>query len=169
MTYEKYEKTETHFWVVDLELKIDLKGELGECEKDYFPDGALCCELYLKQDVLHGPSTYYDPTGQVLSVTWYVEGSKVGKVRRYFPNGKLYSLERFVEGKMHLAQEYYYLDGSLKTVISYHEGIFDGETKLFWPDGTLKRFVVFSKGEKKSDTLYNEEGNLIGDTEKALS
>ncbi len=169
MSRDKYEKIGKQFRILDEELGIDLEGNLEFSEKEHFPDGQLRFESYRKEEKLHGPSIYYDKSGQILSETWYFEGGKVGKVYRFFSTGELYSLERFVKGVPHLAQEYYYLDGTLKTIIHYEKGVFHGETKLFWPDGTLKRHAVFSNGKKQSDEFYDEEGHLIGDTKKALS
>ncbi|NGX38059.1 MAG: hypothetical protein K1000chlam2_01228 [Chlamydiae bacterium] len=169
MTQEKYETTEREFWIEDEELNIDLKGDLEFLEKEDFPTGELRYEAYRKGEKLHGPSFFYSKSGQLLSQTWYYEGTKIGKVRRYYPTGQLYSLERYVDGVFHLAQEYFYLDGSLKTLIHFDKGVFDGETKLFWPDGIVKRLTVFSHGKKQVDEFYDEEGNLIGDFERSLS
>lgn len=150
MTQERYELEGNQFWVVDSELGLNLQGECDAAK-------------------LHGPSLFYDMSGQLLSKTWFFEGKKVGKAYRYYCSGELYSLERFIHGLPHLAQEYYYPDGMLKTMIQYDKGILHGETVLYWPDGALKRKCHFSHGKMEADRFYDEEENCIGAIEKALS
>lgn len=169
MKREVYEVEEKEISIVDDELGIDLQSEFEFVDRGYFPDGELRYETHRKGEKLHGPSVFYGKEGGVLSQTWYYEGAKVGKAFRYYPNGEVYCIERFVDGLPHGLQEYFYLDGSMRTSISYEHGKFHGETKLFWPDGKLKRQCRFSNGEKEEDKFYDEQGDLIGVTEAALS
>ncbi len=169
MKEQRYEIDEKEFWIVDEELGIDLHGELEFVDRGHFPTGELRYETHRKGEKLHGSSTFYGQMGEVLSLAWFYEGKKQGRAHRYYPNGEIYSVERFLDGVPHLAQQYYYLDRTLKTIIHFEKGQFHGETKLFWPDGTLKRECSFTHGEKDEDRFYDEEGNLIGNTEAALS
>ena len=147
---ERYEIQGEMFWVIDPELGIEHHERLGVCEKS---DGHIC---YRKSKDLHGPSVFYGPRSEVLSLTWYVEGKKVGKVRRYYLNGQLYALERYVEGVCHGEQEYYYLNGTLKTKIPYNRGCLEGEVLLYWPSGKLKRRGLYSQGEKQEEVFFDE-------------
>lgn len=168
--HKQYTLEKGNFHLHDEELGLDIQSELGEEEKGYFPGGQLRYILYRKSGQLHGPSLFFNEQGDLLSETWFLEGKKMGKVLRYYAGGKLYCIERFVEGVYHLEQEYYYLDGQIKTLISYRMGKLHGKAKLFWPSGMLKREAHFSEGELDSEEkFYNEEGELVGKTEKSLS
>lgn len=162
---QQYEIIGEEFVIEDEELAVHIRSTLDALDRDQYPNGDIRHEVYRKDGRLHGPSTYYGQDGEVLSLSWFYEGERVGRAMRYYPNGALYCIERYVEGKPHGLQEYFYLDGSVKSLINFAHGIYDGETKLYWPDGTLKRECVFSSGEKVKDQLYDENGKLA----KALS
>jgi len=151
----RYEVKSDRFYIVDEELGLNIESELGEIEEK--APGTTC---YRKDGQLHGPSTFFSESGQVLSKTWYFEGKKVGRLIRYYPNGQVYATLRYVDGKPHSLQEYFYLDGTKKTVISYRDGVYHGETILYWPDGKPKRRCEYKHGEKLNDTFYNEHGQL---------
>lgn len=169
MKREIYEVGEKSFSIVDDELEIDLESEFEFVDRGHYPSGEVRYETHRKGEKLHGPSTYYGKMGEILSQSWYYEGAKVGKAYRYYPNGEIYSIERYVDGLPHGLQEYFYLDHTVRTTISFERGKFHGETRLLWPDGKLKRSCLFSHGEKVDDKFYDEQGNLIGATEAALS
>jgi len=170
MQQERYELIEDQFWLIDEELGIDLSSTVDDKEVQSYQEGFPRSICYRKKGELHGPSTYYSKTSQLLSVTWYYLGEKVGKVLRHYPNGSLYSVERFVDGERHLRQDYYYLDQTLKASTGYQFGKLDGVTRLFWPDGKLKREAYFKEGQLQGEEkFFDEEGRSIGKMAAALS
>lgn len=137
-------------------IQMDLSGGFY-LEKDQvrdgqalllYPDGKSKMECYYLKGFLHGPSSFFSETGQLLAKSWFYEGKQEGKSFWYYPSGQLYSIQRYRRGQWHLLQEYYYKSGKLKSSIHYQNGHLDGEVRLYFSDGTLKRTRQFSQGKK---------------------
>lgn len=121
-------------------------------------------EYYLWEGCLHGPSTYKNHEGRILSTTWYYRGKKVGRCERYYDDGTLYSINRYAGGQLHGPQDYYYRDGIVRSRLNYKEGEFDGPLLLFFPNGQLKREINYKMGKKEGlETLWNSQGAKIGE------
>lgn len=79
-------------------------------------------EMYYTDGLLHGPSTFFNASGQVLSTAWFIHGKCEGKCLWYYFDGQLYSRQRFKNGLPHGKQEYFFRDGAMKTIITYQNG-----------------------------------------------
>lgn len=160
MKQEVYEMHEKFFTITDEELGIHLTGIL---EKQVLTtEENSQQECYYSAGQLHGPSKYFTKEGNLLSLTWFYQGKKEGKLLRYYQSGQLYCIERYLEGNPHLTQEYFYREGQKKTLIQYDHGKYHGKIQLFWPHGILKRECIFISGVKIGcDKMYDEQGNLV--------
>ncbi|HSX12252.1 MAG TPA: hypothetical protein VLF61_02050 [Rhabdochlamydiaceae bacterium] len=170
MKQNRYQVEGKKFFVVDLELDIDLCGDLSKAKHERILDdnGRLQYDAYYLNGQLHGPSTFYSDEETILSLTWFYLGKKQGMAWRYYLSGKLYCLERFKNNLSHGKQEYFYEDGTLKTLLHYKGGELHGEARLFWPQGTPKRFCCYENGKKIGfDRIWDETGKLIQEEEYA--
>lgn len=126
-----------------------------------YEDGRIKFQEYTLNGVLHGPVTYYSPSGTVLAQSWYVKGERQGKVCLYYRDGSLYAEEGYKDDKREGTQRYYYQDGSIKTLIHYHDGLLDGEGWLYYANGQPKKEVHFVQGKREGiDRLWTRDGQL---------
>lgn len=133
----------------------------GEC-RWFFEDKTCQAILFYDQGLLHGPSTFFGPQGQILTKSWYYLGKKVGKTRYFYSSQKPASIQRFMEGRPEGLQEYFYETGTIKSQIPYRLHQLDGQVRLFWESGSLKRSIDYQNGQKHGwDRLWNEEQVLL--------
>jgi antitoxin component YwqK of YwqJK toxin-antitoxin module len=149
-----FEQTETHLTILVPELQIDLQGP-GPFKIVRTNDN----EQSFQDNVLHGASRWFTPTGQLLGEHWFWKGLQVGIGREYYASGALYRVERFRSGLKQGVQEAYYEQGALKTKEVYIEGLLHGEALLYWPSGQLKRRAQFAQGKKIADEIWDEDGH----------
>lgn len=126
----------------------------GEYQLTY-PDGSIKLHCFYNWGKLHGPSTFYDDNGNVLTKAWYILGKQYGKCWWHYTSGKIYSIQRYVDDRWHGKQEYWYENGTLKTVMDYKHGEIDGMVKLYFPNGKLKRELEFSDGQFVKETALS--------------
>ncbi|MGA8164024.1 MAG: 6-hydroxymethylpterin diphosphokinase MptE-like protein [Waddliaceae bacterium] len=127
--------------------------------RSYYPNGAIKGEQYYREGVLHGPSTFFDEKGNLMSRCWYVNGVKQGKARLYDYSGGLHSLTRYRNGVWDGKQEFFYPTGVLKTELNYRMGSLHGEVILYYPNGIKKRELRFSEGKRcGTEMLWNYGG-----------
>ncbi len=127
----------------------------------FYPDGTIEGQVFYREGLRHGPSSFYSSEGQLLARGWFWNDQRVGKSWQYTLSGQLCSLQRFREGVPHGRQEYYYPDGKLKTVINYKEGHLHGEVILYHPNGRRKRHLHFSEGRLQGQENYWDETGLL--------
>lgn len=150
-----YEFSEQEYIIVDSELGVDFRETFDDtkhkpplCKKEYYPNGAVKSEIYLRNELRHGPSSFYDPAGQLLAKGWFVENKQTGINRQYYATGQIYSEQKYRAGLLEGTQKYYYPQGVLKTVMSYKRGKLEGEVSLYYPSSQLKRRLNFKEGKR---------------------
>ena len=159
---EKYELIGNKLIIFDEELNINLVSNLEVHKKSaYHFNKKLFYQMYYHDDILHGPSIFYNKQGGIISIAWFFEGKRYGKAKKYYANGKLYSLERYFDDFFEEKQEYYFENGKIKSCINYKKGLLDGEVNLFYENENLKRKLFFKKGKKLQDNIFDEDENLI--------
>lgn len=132
----------------------------------YYEDGSVKIEQYYLDGLLHGPVSFFSPTGNLLGKCWYVKGVKQGKAWQYYDHKKIYSLQRYVNGQLEGLQEYYYRNGTQKTTLNYHKDLLDGANFLYYPNGDLKRELHFVQGKRDGiEKMWDQNGNLIIEVE----
>ncbi len=130
----------------------------GEYQLTY-STGKVKLHCFYNWGKLHGPSTFFDEDGNILTKAWYILGKQMGKSWWYYTSGNIYSIQRYVEDKWHGKQEYWYENGVLKTLMEYSYGEIDGMVKLYFPTGKIKRELEFSNGTfvKETSLTSSEE------------
>ncbi len=169
MTQEVYSIEQKRLVLRDSELalEVDQPFDLPQA-RTFYPEGNLQAVQFYAQGYLHGPSTYYALSGEILSQTWYLGGKKVGKAKYFYKSGQLYSLQRFLLGQPQGLQEYWYEDGRVRTLLPYQAGQLHGEVQLYWENGVLKRSVSYVEGKRHGwDRMWDERSMLIDEGEFA--
>ncbi|MEM1283683.1 MAG: 6-hydroxymethylpterin diphosphokinase MptE-like protein, partial [Chlamydiota bacterium] len=164
--------------VINLEKNDDYVKEIF-MEYEEEPDGQYLCfneecllegEMYYSNGILHGPSTFYSETGDILSRSWYINGKKEGKSWQRYDAEKLYSLQRFQNGVWNGLQEYFYKNGYLKSSLNYKNGELNGPVKLHYRNGFLKRELNFVDGKLDGiERYYAFNGKLIWEANYSAS
>ncbi|MBA3815976.1 MAG: DUF115 domain-containing protein [Parachlamydiaceae bacterium] len=121
-----------------LELNSEACLQDGQCVL-FYPNGLKKEELFYREGHLHGPSTFWTESGQVLAKSWFLNGQQLGKSCWHYPSGALYSLQRYQGNQWNGQQEFYYQNGCLKSLMSYEEGQIVGEPLLLNEDGSSAR------------------------------
>ena len=122
---------------------------------------ALKIEQNFCANVLHGPVTFYDETGNILGRDWYVLGVRQGKRCLNYHDGSRYSVQRFREGVWDGRQEFYYPNGEPRTLMHYTKGKLNGEVLLYYPNNQLKRELNFVDGKREGvERMWDFLGNL---------
>ncbi len=80
MKQNRYQIEGNKFYLVDSELGIDLCGDLSSTKHERILDDhhKPQYDAYYLNGVLHGPSTFYNDQGNILSLTWFYLGKKQG-------------------------------------------------------------------------------------------
>lgn len=104
--------------------------------KDYYPDGAVKCEVTYANGVLDGNAIQYYPNAKIKSEKNFSNGIVQGLVKEYYDSGLL-------------KEEYYVKDG-----------IKDGTYKSYYGNGTLKDIINYSSGMQTQKTSFNLDPNI---------
>ncbi len=171
---EMYAIEEGKLLIHDPELGLAIEEPFhSQLQQTFNKEKHLLSECHYLEGVLHGPSKFYGPNGELLSISWFYKGHRHGKMLQYYQSGALYSRQSFVLGQRTGRHLYYYPDGTLRTEIPYSiistslsnknllVGLMDGEMKLYWPSGILKRSVFLVKGKKNGTEMFYAEDGAI--------
>ncbi|SPJ31843.1 unnamed protein product [Candidatus Protochlamydia amoebophila UWE25] len=128
----------------------------------FFPNGQLQYEMFYDQQLLHGPSRFYQENGQLLAESWFIKGKRVGKTIQYFNQGNLYSVGRYKEGLLHGKQEYFYANGSPHIVTHYFNGLLNGEVFVYTQDSKIIRELHYLSGKRHGvEKMWDQTGQQI--------
>ncbi len=128
----------------------------------YYPNGACKARFGTKEGKLHGPSTFYAPSGKILATSTYEEGLQVGEAHFFSLSGMREKLERYQAGRKHGLQEAWYEDGSIRSRMEYEDGSLHGNVELFWVSGKPKRVCSYVQHQKEGwDRIWDAVGRLL--------
>jgi uncharacterized protein len=149
-----------------------LNGKLSGAYVYYHENGVKAIEGQYENGVSVGPWKNYHENGKIKSTQTYVNDLIEGEYTEYYDNGQLFTKYQNKKGKANGEASYFDKDGKLFSIL-----LFDND-KIKWAkyfDKTGKQIsfsetknkqltlVVFTPdGRKKSETLYNEKGNIEG-------
>jgi antitoxin component YwqK of YwqJK toxin-antitoxin module len=163
-----YSLEEGRLSIVDPQMGISFEDLSKEITKDviFYPGGQIKLESYKKNQLLHGPSTFFSEQGKMLVRHWYFNGKREGKGWRWYSTGPLHSLVKYKNGELDGKQWFFYPDGTLKSLLSYKNGVLDGEVLLYYRNGQLKRSLSFVDGRRHGfERIWNEQGLLVVEAE----
>lgn len=148
-----------------IEARIGIISGVREGQTLYFyENGAVKAEAYYHRGRLHGPWSFFDRQGELLSRSWFVEGVREGKSWLYYSGGKLYSCQGYRSGKRHGRQLYFYPSGVLKSLEHHTDGILDGPLTLYHENGRVMLQQNYVEGKLQGDErFYDIEGNIFAE------
>ena len=142
-----------------------------------FSDGKLYQRYYVIDDsIKQGELRKFDPNGNIMEISNYVQGSLSGERKLFDPNGNIEIIENYLDGLIHGDYRVFYPSGQLKLMSKYDQGILQGITKKYYESGALMEEVSFEANQENGPfTEYFENGNkkwegtyLKGDNEFGL-
>lgn len=117
---------------------------------------------YYRDDLLHGPSHHYGAQGQLLALSYFVEGKKQGRAYQYYKNGALYCETRFKDHQPHGLQRYFFPSRAIKAQIPYKEGKLHGEIAQYFQNGQLFRRFYFEEHQRHGlEEQFNPNGDPV--------
>ena len=129
------------------DLYFSFQGKFEGQYLQYHDNGTIFCEMFFHNDKLHGPITYFSPSGSVLSKSWFIDGLQQGKSFQYYLSGALHGIQRYKNNLPEGIQECYYENNVLKSKIAYSNGILNGKVELYYSNGRKKREMTFKEGK----------------------
>ena len=156
-----YDIIDGHLTIIDDEVGVEFRDAkpMPEQEARFDKEGHLLWQGYFVNALLHGPSKYYFANGNLSSLSWYVEGKKMGKAQFYSEEGHLLHEASYRHGKLQGSENYYYSNGALKAQLMYEDGLLDGMVSLYYPHGALQRTLSLKNGKRHgTDRSFDEKG-----------
>lgn len=121
---------------------------------------------YLFEGLLHGPSAFYYPSGELFCRSWYVRGKKMGAFETFDKGGRLLVRKKYKDDLETGLQLYFYPAGGLKSTIPYLSGTLEGIVKLYHPNGVMRREASYRRGKKEGrDRVFASNGELLLEAE----
>lgn len=151
--------------VTETPQKVSPPSDAKKIES-FYEDGRIKSVQFTKEDILNGPSVFYDQQGKVVASSIFENGLREGESQLYYATGQPFAHLRYKQGLLEGLQEYFYVNGNKKTVMHCHQGLLDGKVTLYYPGGQLKRELDFSQDKHHGyDKMWNREGMLIQESE----
>lgn len=111
------------------------------------------------QNVKHGNSKLFYPSGKVLVEQSYDEGKLNGLQTYYYESGQVQSKVNFEKGNKVGAFVYYFENGKIKQEGTYKNNGIEGILKGYYENGNLKEVTTFNDGwENGPFEEYTEAG-----------
>lgn len=103
-----------------------------------------------------------DVSGNLVSLTPYVDGRRQGTAHRWFPDGSLHSSRRYVDGSKDGPQIGYWPNGTLRFRYLAEGGAYAGKYESWHPNGQLGALGHFESGkEKGTQKTWDQNGRLL--------
>lgn len=140
---------------------------------EYFPNGKIYRDFYVKDGVLHGAYEMFYENGKKHKYIPHVNGRFEGLARQWYENGNIQSEHNYKNGKMYGLRKEYYDTGILRDEMNYKNAKLEGIWKHYtkegkldyennYKDGKVERGKTYSKNGK-SYTEYEDKKNADGD------
>ncbi|TFV93338.1 toxin-antitoxin system YwqK family antitoxin [Algoriphagus kandeliae] len=118
-------------------------------------------QINFKADLPEGLYQENYPSGEIKSITFYVDGKQNGDFREFYKNGELKAQGAYLEGKREGTWEEFYENGVTKIEVNYKEGLMQGNALGYYPDGKARWEIPYQNGELDGNyRLFFENGNL---------
>jgi uncharacterized protein len=117
--------------------------------------------LYNDEGKSEGISTYYYPSGSILSTTPFKKGKIDGLKTTYFHNGNVESIKNYKNGVENGLFINYYNNDTIKEEGIYKEGELSGIHYNYYINGQLESVTVYQDGTIYSKTDYTLDGNTM--------
>lgn len=118
-------------------------------------------KCFYKDNLLHGPSYYYDLSGGIISESWWIEGQRQG-ISKIFEKGILVKESPYLNNFLNGIQKAYWPSGQIKSTQPFVNNFLEGSVDLYYANGQRMRSVSYHKSIKEGiDSYYHSNGQLF--------
>jgi len=139
---------------------------LNGAKKEYYANGKIRREYFLKEGKINGSYKFYDQLGHLVSDQYYKDGEPNGYMNIYYPSGLIKSEGNMKPGGDISGQaREYYQNGTLKSesMISGQAPNYSTQSKIYDEDGKLVSESSISNGEFVNAVTYDKEGRVTSE------
>ncbi len=111
---------------------------------------------------------YYPGTGRLLFEMQYKNGKVHGLTKSYYESGALKSESYYKEGRQNGPSKLYYESGKLQAERYMKDNEYDGMHRMYSKSGVLMHETEDKDGIQVSSKLYDESGELIGESKYGI-
>lgn len=160
----------------DIEKQWPMKKDWITKNPDYYGDDVLIFHRYYSRGViehigfgymsdsgfvLHGPTRYYYPTGELLGKRTYDHGKLEGDAKDFYRNRRTKMIATFTGGRIHGPYISFYDDGSIESRAEFQNGEQIGVEFWYYSNGVIKEIAYYEQGKKQGkDSTFYETGDL---------
>ena len=140
----------------------DFSSLLNGVKKDYYPNGKLMREYYLKNGSINGILKMYSDSGYVVSEQNYTNGKANGTLKVYSRNGNIIGETNWINGESGGQTKEYFESGSLKSESNCSGDLqkLSCQIKTYYEKGQLKSEIISSNGEFVQSISYDQQGRV---------
>jgi len=128
---------------------------------EYYSNGTIWKTTDQVDNINHGQSTVFYPTGRIQALMHYVDGELHGKYLLMYENGSIWVESNYLDGAEHGECRVYHENGNLKSISHYNSGVLTGEYLEYYQNGSLKEKAMYKDNVKvdRQSTFY-KDGSL---------
>lgn len=140
----------------------DFSSLLNGLKKDYYPNGKLMREYFVKNGSINGILKTYSDSGYVISEQNYTNGLANGMLKVYNRNGSIKGESNWIDGNSGGVIKEYFGNGNLKSESNCSGDIqkLSCQIKTYYEEGPLKSESISSNGEFISSISYDLQGRV---------
>jgi len=127
--------------------------------KNFDPAGDILSQSFYIDDKLNGPSRIYYKDGSISEERHYKNGVEHGKHTEYHTNGKVKYEASFVDGYPDGEVVYFYETGRIQTVGYYRAAVRNGAWRYYNQGGDLEYMRIFENGYDRGIRKPGEKSN----------
>jgi antitoxin component YwqK of YwqJK toxin-antitoxin module len=140
----------------------DFSSLLNGEKKDYYPNGKLMREYFLKNGSINGILKMYSDSGYVVSEQNYTNGLANGPLKVFNRNGNIKGETTWINGESGGQTKEYFENGSLKLESNCSGDLqkLSCQIKTYYENGQLKSEIISSNGVPVQSMTYDQHGRV---------
>ena len=140
----------------------DFSSLLNGVKKDYYPNGKLMREYFVKNGSINGILKTYSDSGYVISEQNYTNGLANGMLKTYNTNGSIIGETSWIDGHSGGQIKYYFENGNLKSESNCSGDLpkLSCQGKTYYENGLLQSEIITTNGEFVSSISYDQQGRV---------
>lgn len=136
-------------------------GALAVCDEA----GTLLAIVTIKENIKHGPTTLYFPSGAKKLEREFVNDEPEGWTTEYYENGRVAVRVHYSDGQKDGLQTDYLESGVKRAEGEYRDGVQHGRATLYYASGKKEREGTFKDGKPDGRfTYWAKDGSVLSIT-----
>lgn len=115
--------------------------------------------------IFDGCSRAWNEEGTVVAEIYYNKGELEGESVYYHPNGQVWKINPCQKNQLHGNQKIFLDNGDLLITTQYVNGVKEGISLRYWTPAQIAYHEIYEKGQLKTATYFNEQGDEISKIE----